>query len=327
MRWTSGVLIVVGVVVGIVGVVMDYQSEFWADNSFQLNLTTAFVGFCIGVPIALFLLSAINGQREQNVRVDSANELTRRAWSEFGNLGLLYLDGDRSRRIDALVSNIAAHAQQILNEMIAYIEKVPRQIDPVGHYPQAGMPREVGTDPSGYELLKKRLLAHAELLDADIKALVRELGPEDVARIKWSKLCSEWQFLNQFVRPRRYELGLEWITEVTESTLHHFVVPESQPLSGVYTYLVPQEVSRTVRHMENLPNALRDAAAVDEATMMSDYNPSGNGVLSSVPLSNFVQSWEICRDVCDEIRSAIEVTSSYQAGVWDLGIKEDDLAG
>lgn len=268
------VLIVIGVAVAILGLVADH-SAFWNGHSFLLNLTTSLVGFCIGVPIALVVLSAISSQRDQTADKRKVQALTESAWAEF----------DEGLRAYCLPEITAAISDNLTQVFSTYTQISDRILNYVGGVGRGAILPAVGGNPAEFAALKDEMNLAAEQLQVMINAIRFSIPMARDVQLRWSHVRARWRVLDATVQTRRRELNLPWLDAQTNAIFEDLLSGETHPLSSLVAQCLPSgRINPTgfIRTIADAPILLKELVQLDESSLIaivssSTVSPFGEG--------------------------------------------------
>ncbi|MGZ0145294.1 hypothetical protein [Rhodococcus qingshengii] len=271
VRVLFSVLIILGIAVAITGLIADHTG-FWGRHSFLLNLTTSLVGFCIGVPIALVVLSAISSQREQKAEVRKVQALTESAWTEF----------DEGLRAYCLPEITAAISDNLTDVFSTYTRITDQILDYAGGSGIGSSLRVAGGNPAEFAALRDEVRLAAKQLQAMINAIRFSLPMKRDIQLRWSHVRARWRVLDTTVQTRRREFNLPWLDAQTNAIFEDLLSSDTHPLSSLEFQCQPSssiDQISPIRTIADAPLLLDALAQLDEAKLI--------GIASSSTLSPF----------------------------------------
>ncbi|OCC19461.1 hypothetical protein AS590_26065 [Prescottella equi] len=252
LRIVAVAMVVTGAVLLVLGIVGDSRG-WWGDHGFLLNAMTSAMGFMIGVPFALFGISAITDAREERAQLNRVRSLTDTSWKTFSDAALEYCSMDIINILYVEGGIVIARFVQIKRECEAFLE-------PVG--------AATNITQSADEL-RVSMREAADVIEASLGRINNGVEPSMSLQSSWASLTGKWQLLDTYVRAQRFESNLPWFSDVYDSWLQNRMSVSVNPFHGFnlvrdYTNGTPRDMPST---MGNFPMDLRHIADRSDGTM------------------------------------------------------------
>ncbi|ELB95048.1 hypothetical protein Rwratislav_00520 [Rhodococcus wratislaviensis IFP 2016] len=228
VRWILGIMFVAGWCGVAAGVVGDLH-DVWTGLAFTLNVLTALIGFCIGVPVAFFIIATVVEQRADLIEAEAINTLTAEAWTGFRDAALSLCDDD-------LEEVLIVRTPPMIELYRATLTSARQHLDEGDDESLSNCLRVAGED------LKEMLFAAKPMIpdSADY-------------RVKWISITNKWKLIDEQVRIRRMEKNLSWLHEDVDSVLSSLCDHRRTPLDDFYaTFSIGAGTDHVVRAMDQV---------------------------------------------------------------------------
>ncbi|GJO17858.1 hypothetical protein NJB1507_08330 [Mycobacterium marinum] len=221
--FVAGVVLCVSLWLTDVGIGFDkphwitrYNGAWLREHSYVPNILAGFTGFLVGVPVALVVLQAVIGKREDNVEIAKAKRVSAAAWGDFRSAVTEFAS---STRRNALLNDALTDVYPL------YEEIYKRLRDYRGEKPFFPPTQEQ------HDKLIAYLKSKETKFKTEINSVTTKVGNIDELLKLWSRVLSTWSVVNVYVRSRRIELDLPWFSDDSNSTLVSALATTESPLS------------------------------------------------------------------------------------------------
>jgi len=272
LRRVCAVFFLVGAVFAVSGVIADVLG-WWGSLAFLTNLFSGITGAMFGIPFALIILRRLASWQAEELQKRNVERLKTAAARELSTSVSALLQPDRNPSVpteicgaldaaDGAVKGAIAGARQILS---AHFATGPRNSPP-------------DIESSEVEELLRLIGEARTTLSHSLATLCKVLPSGTDVSETIADMSAKWRFLDEYVRPRVYELGGTWLDQPTFAYLQAALYKGAFDLSGL-SYL------RDV-HIRQFETALGAVLARDSVlnyqTLNNDIWLSGDSLLGSI---------------------------------------------
>ena len=271
LRRVCAVFFLVGAVFAVSGVIADVLG-WWGSLAFLTNLFSGITGAMFGIPFALIILRRLASRQAEELQKRNVERLKTAAARELYTSVSALLQPDRSPSVpteicgaldaaDGAVEGAIAGARQILSTHFA---KGPRN-----------SPLDIESSEVEESL---RLIGEARTtLSHSLATLCKVLPSGTDVSETIADMSAKWRFLDEYVRPRVYELGGTWLDQPTFAYLQAALYKGAFDLSGL-SYL--RDVH--IRQFETALGAVLEDSVLNYQTLEDDICRSGGSLLGSI---------------------------------------------
>jgi hypothetical protein len=209
------ILPVLGLATAILGILGD-TLHWWEGWGFSINLLTSIVGFCIGAPVALIVLSAITGGREQRQQVNRTATLTKAAWDDFAGAVDAFCSDEVQNALDSVCQKVYDEYSWMVRNVQLFKARTPIQPEPL--------------QPIDFETLQRTIEAWVLRIRPLMRELKETLGSEKQLQVKWAHILGKWRILDEYVRVQRLQDGLPWFGGDVDAQILTSLAPAINPI-------------------------------------------------------------------------------------------------
>lgn len=204
-----------------------FNSEWLHEQAYIPNVLAAMTGFLIGVPVALVVLAAFTGEREeraQKVRVDRQSAV---AWVQFRNAAVRFANIDRIKALNGdarIVQSLHDGAITLLQDYRESMPDLPERLL------EAVESRE--SRRGSYEVAVGALVSHTHEWLQALEIVDAAVGSRRQVQVEWSILRTHWATLDQYIRLQRLGIGQPLFRDEEHTAyLRDFLDSNLNPLS------------------------------------------------------------------------------------------------
>ena len=250
-RWALVASFYLGLALLGVGIGLDITDPpWWTSFPYVQNFVAALTGFLIGVPVALILLTTLENGRIENTELKKLESLSDTAWENFSKNVLAYCEDTR----------ISAYEYAANDELTQTVETIKAGISEYHGTPGYFGPERTDAEYASFVPKLADWASQMEILLTPLDAI----PPGAQLAVEWVSVERSWAVLDAYVKVRRFELGLNWLSPDLDTKIQQKLVHESNPCHTFTLYYDPKANFSTIR---SIPAYLRYLALMSREEM------------------------------------------------------------
>lgn len=210
LRRVCAVFFLVGAVFAVSGVIADVLG-WWGSLAFLTNLFSGITGAMFGIPFALIILRRLASRQAEELQKRNVERLKTAAARELSTSVSALLQPDRNPSVSTEICGALDAADGAVEGAIAGARQILSTHFATG--PMISPPPDIESSEVEEFL---RLIGEARTtLSHSLATLCKVLPSGTDVSETIADMSAKWRFLDEYVKPRVYELGGTWLDRPT----------------------------------------------------------------------------------------------------------------